>query len=105
MMFYTREAFRLTTWIHIPSESLGLRPILSALDSSQFRTALFQEDLFIADINLMFSDCYYLNRSDSPYYEMAYNLNKTFMELCKQHFPGSTLMLQLPKQKPNVTKH
>ncbi|KAH7705364.1 CBN-PCAF-1 protein, partial [Aphelenchoides avenae] len=63
------------------------------------------EGLFITDIKLMFSNCYKFNGSGSPYYEKGYNLNKTFLELCKQHFPDSTLLPQLPEKKPNVRKH
>ncbi|KAH7711789.1 CBN-PCAF-1 protein [Aphelenchoides avenae] len=62
------------------------------------------EVLFIADINQMFSNCYQFYSSGSHYYKKGYNLNKTFLELCMQHFPGSTLMTQLPEQKPNARK-
>ncbi|KAH7711796.1 Protein PCAF-1 [Aphelenchoides avenae] len=63
------------------------------------------ESFFIADLSRMFSNCYLVNGHESPYYEMGYNLNKTFLELCMQHFPGSTLMPHLPERKPNVKKH
>lgn len=69
---------------------------------SQF--VLFQERLFIADIKRMFRNCYVFNGHESAYYEMAYNLNKTFLKLCKQHFPHSTLVPHLPEQKPHVKK-
>ncbi|KAH7695754.1 Protein PCAF-1, partial [Aphelenchoides avenae] len=62
------------------------------------------ELLFIMDINRMFSNCYLFNGHESPYYEMGYNLHKTFLEIYKQHFPDSTLVPLLPEHEPNVTQ-
>ncbi|KAH7689521.1 CBN-PCAF-1 protein [Aphelenchoides avenae] len=88
----------------VPNE-VDLQIYLADVNLKVEENQYHHERYFITGIRRMFSNCYLFNGYESPYYEMGYNLNKTFLELCKQHFPGSTLMPQLPERKPNVKKH
>ncbi|KAH7704042.1 CBN-PCAF-1 protein, partial [Aphelenchoides avenae] len=91
-------------FLHTGSDEVTLPIYLADIERKVHENRYQDERSFVLDFKTMFAYCYHFNRSDSAYYEMCYNLNKTFLALCMQHFPSSTLLPQLPEQKPNAMK-
>uniref|UniRef100_A0A0K0E548 histone acetyltransferase n=1 Tax=Strongyloides stercoralis TaxID=6248 RepID=A0A0K0E548_STRER len=70
---------------------------LSTIKSKLDKNGYSHEYQFVADIKRMFDNCYRYNGSTSPYYAMAYLLNKKFNVLQEKYFPDLSLQAKLPE--------
>uniref|UniRef100_A0A0N5BA29 histone acetyltransferase n=1 Tax=Strongyloides papillosus TaxID=174720 RepID=A0A0N5BA29_STREA len=70
---------------------------LSTIKTKLDKNGYSHEYQFVADIKRMFDNCYRYNGSSSPYYAMAYLLNKKFNALQEKYFPDLSLQAKLPE--------
>uniref|UniRef100_A0A0N5A2K7 Histone acetyltransferase n=1 Tax=Parastrongyloides trichosuri TaxID=131310 RepID=A0A0N5A2K7_PARTI len=79
-----------SSFVHNP---IDLSTIKTKLDKNNYS----HEFQFVADIKRMFDNCYKYNGIESPYYAMAFLLNKKYNTLQEKYFPDLSLQAKLPE--------